>query len=265
MTTPDRDLEEFLRRGLHAAAESIEPAPGGLESIRRRVASHRLQRQARLLLADCADLVRLLMIRLEPVLSWLARSARRSTAGVHREGARPGHRLRRPAGARPPADWLRPAMVVATAVVIVVAGVFGLTKLRQQPVTNLSSLSQRSASSSSSSHHARGSVTGTANPAPPRTSQPGVAPASSSSPSRSKSGSPTPKPSCQSGSAGTQAASTATPSPTPTPPGSPSPSPSGSASESPSVTPSGAGSATGGQSGGSAGGSSGSASPSSSC
>lgn len=266
MTTPDRDLEEFLRRGLHAAAESIEPGPDGLEHIRRRVASRRPQRHFRLLLTDCADLVRLLVLRLEPAMSWLARSARRGTAALHREGPghreAPGHRLRRSGGFRPASEWLRPAMVVATAVVIVVAGVFGLTKLRQQPVTNLGNLaSQGSSSSSSSSHPARGSVTGTGSSAPSRsTSNPGVVPAPSSSPSPSKSASATTKPTCTSGSPSAQPSSTATPSPTPTLSSSPSATPTGTAAD--SATPAGTGSATG-QSGGSAGGSSGSASPSS--
>src|SRR5437764_12690221 len=69
MTTAESDLEALLRRGLHAAAESIEPAPGGLDIIRRRVKSHRLRRQAGLLLTDCLYLVRVLGTRLEPVTS----------------------------------------------------------------------------------------------------------------------------------------------------------------------------------------------------
>jgi hypothetical protein len=61
MMQRDREFEQFLRRSLHAAAESVAVGEDGLERIRgrlpevRRAAPHRAERlvpsQARLLLA----------------------------------------------------------------------------------------------------------------------------------------------------------------------------------------------------------------------
>ena len=41
MTQRDRDFEEMLRRTLHAAAESVEPADDGLQRIRARLTAPR--------------------------------------------------------------------------------------------------------------------------------------------------------------------------------------------------------------------------------
>ncbi len=173
--TTEHELDQILRRALHATVDSVEPAGDGLQRIQGRLAEPRLRRQWRLLLTETYDLVCQAGIRLEPVAArgWatlrralvalvaLAQPATADGGGPARRGA--AHRSQ-PAGplARltAMAGWMRPALVVAGAVTIVVAGVFGLVTLRST-VTDISVLtggggnqgpSAGSPSGSSSSH-----------------------------------------------------------------------------------------------------------------
>jgi hypothetical protein len=157
MTPVNGDFDDMLRRALHAEADSIEPADGGLEQIRRRISAPWLVRQVSLMITDCVDLVRLIAIRLEPTVS-SARSALAARGGSWRSaigrlgshipvlstiGALAGSSKRPTAGHRGPARrgsslaWLRPALAVVGAVVIVVAGVYGMAQLRDNVVLDL--------------------------------------------------------------------------------------------------------------------------------
>src|SRR5438034_695644 len=71
MTPVNGDIDQILRRALHAEVDSIEPADGGLERIRRRTHAPWLVRQASLMLTECIDLARLIRIRLEPAVTGL--------------------------------------------------------------------------------------------------------------------------------------------------------------------------------------------------
>ena len=155
LTTVNGDFDELLRRALHAEADSIEPAAGGLERIRHRISAPWLVRQMSLMLTDCVDLVRLIGIRLEPGLtstwgaiagragSWRASCARLCSQvsilariwaliGPSRHSA-----THRGSPQRGNLAWLRPALAVAAAVFIVVAGVYGLFQARDNLVLEL--------------------------------------------------------------------------------------------------------------------------------
>ena len=71
MTPVNGELDQMLRRALHAEADSIEPGEGGLDRIRRRTHAPWLVRQASLMLTECVDLARLIVIRLEPTFTGL--------------------------------------------------------------------------------------------------------------------------------------------------------------------------------------------------
>jgi hypothetical protein len=166
MTSPDRDLEDLLRRALHAAVDSIEPASDGLDRIRGRAAAPRWWRQAQLLLTECLDLIRLAGVRLESaaVRAGTPAGQARRRAGASRPAAVPvlaarragawaatafallrklaagqrageGNGEQRPAERFRPVAWLRPALVVAGTVFIVVAGVYGVSQLKQTVTT----------------------------------------------------------------------------------------------------------------------------------
>ena len=186
MTPVNADFDEKLRRALHAEADLIEPASGGLDRIRQRTHAPWLVRQASLMLTECVDLVWLIVIRLEPhftraraaiadrggawqafvgvlssMVSTLAGLVMPSRRGHSAHQARPGGPPRsrtsagsglswlRPALAVPGGpprsrtsagsglSWLRPALAVTAAVVIVVAGVFGLAQVRDNLVLAL--------------------------------------------------------------------------------------------------------------------------------
>jgi hypothetical protein len=158
MTPVNGDFDLMLRHALHAEVDSIDPAEEGLERIRRRTRAPWLVRQASLMLTECVDLARLIGIRLEPrfigaraaiaarggswaafagllsstvaVLAGLIMPPRRHGA-AHRSG--PGH------AGRPGSNlgWLRPVLAVTGAVVIVVAGVYGLAQVRDKLVLEL--------------------------------------------------------------------------------------------------------------------------------
>ena len=153
MTPVNGEFDQMLRRALHAEVDSIEPAEGGLDRIRQRMHAPWLVRQASLMLTECVDLARLIGIRLEPAFTGLRTamaerggpwealvgvlsSTVASIAGLFTPSRRrsPSHR-----GARAGSNlaWLRPALAVAGAVVIVVAGVYGLVQVRDNIVLEL--------------------------------------------------------------------------------------------------------------------------------
>ena len=153
MTPVNGDIDQILRRALHAEVDCIEPGEG-LERIRQRTHAPWLVRQASLMLTECVDLVRLIGIRLEPTLTslrtamaerggpWeafvgLLSSSVASIVGLFMPPSR-----RRSANHRGPRTasslgWLRPALAVAGAVAIVVAGVYGLVQVRDNLVLEL--------------------------------------------------------------------------------------------------------------------------------
>jgi hypothetical protein len=145
MTPVNGDIDQILRSALHAEVDSIEPGDG-LERIHRRTHAPWLVRQASLMLTECVDLARLIVIRLEPAFTGLRTAIReRGGAGEAFVGVlsptlasivtlvkpsrrrSPNHR-----GPRSGSNlgWLRPVLAVAGAVVIVVAGVYGLAQVR---------------------------------------------------------------------------------------------------------------------------------------
>jgi len=159
MTPVNGNFDEMLRSALRAEVDRLEPADGGLELIRRRTHAPWLVRQVSLMLTECADLVRLIAIRLEPgvtgmraavaarggvwaafvaVLSSIAAMVvpSRRRGAMHR-GAAAGSGG--PSPERPGSNlaWLRPVLAVVGAVVIVVAGVFGLVQVRDNLVLGL--------------------------------------------------------------------------------------------------------------------------------
>lgn len=250
MTPVNGDLDQMLRRAMHTEVDSIEPAEGGLERIHRRTHAPWLVRQTSLMLTECADLARLIAIRLEPrftgvraaiaarggsrealvgllssmvsVLAGLVTPSRRRGA-AHRGGlpharARVGSNL----------AWLRPALAVAGAVVIVVAGVFGLAQVRDNLVLELFPSSTPAGPGASTSHQAP-TLTEQSSPpviVPPRGGTGSAKPSPKSTCSHAPSTqqvTPTPTP-------------TASPSPTNTQTTSPSPAPTDTTNPSPSTS-----------------------------
>jgi hypothetical protein len=233
------DLEEILRRELHAAAESIEPAADGLNQIRARLSAPRPLAFA-WLMVGWTSVGQPALLRVDQVLvafaDWLRAMLRPVLEPLHpvAEWLRPVTRAMQPAlskvravftprtesGARPSRyAWLRPALAMAAVVAVAVAGGFALSGLPRQI--------QQAASSmlSNPPHAAKGGqggsgVAGSGQPSP----TPGI---SRPSPSPSASCSPTPKPS-----------STPKPTPKPTPTPTPTPTPSTSPSPTPSASPS---------------------------
>jgi hypothetical protein len=271
MTAQERDYEEILGRALHSATDQIEPVGDGLTKIRARLTEPWLKRQWWLLRSELMVLRWLVVVRLEAFLSTAragaaaadlsAGSGTPSGAGTAPDAAASpdaasGRRPRslRPmlggitawaAGKRPhkspgPAmAWLRPALAVAGAVVLVVAGVFALGGIRETFVglENDNSLGSTTTSHGSGPGNTNGSATlrGSTTPAHrgSRATSPGAttkhsrataAPSACSSPSTPPVNSPSPSPT----------PTTPSPSPTPTSP-SPSPTPT-TPSPSPSIS-----------------------------
>jgi hypothetical protein len=151
----DGDFEEVLRRALHSAANDLEPSGDGLTQIFRRVAAPWLVRQVWLLATDCVDLLRLIIIWLQPMvtravavlaavggsvhealrrLTSQAPTAAPISAGQYRRGqARAAvfwgrsPALKARARARAAAAWLRPAVPVALAAAVVMTGTVALS------------------------------------------------------------------------------------------------------------------------------------------
>jgi hypothetical protein len=121
------DLEDVLRRALHAAVDTIEPADDGLTRIMHRLTAPSAVRRAALLVTDCVDLGQLIAIWLEPAFTWAMRASWRHHAGYRPRNSRRAMwaRLRRAV------PWLRPALAVASAATIVVLGTVVLGQVRQ--------------------------------------------------------------------------------------------------------------------------------------
>jgi hypothetical protein len=222
MTPVNGDFDQMLRSALHAEVDSIEPDQRGLERIRQRTHAPWLVRQTSLMLIECVDLARLIGIRLEPGFTGLRTTiAERggpweasvgllssTVASVVALFTPPGRRNsphRSPRGGSS-LGWLRPALAVAGAVVIVVAGVYGLVQVRD-------TISLELFPSGSPASNGPGSGGGGQGPSLNGQSAPtGVVPSGG----RSGSASPSPKASCPS-SPRAQATPTDTPTdPTPT-------------------------------------------------
>lgn len=242
MTPVDQDFGDILRRALHTAADSVEPADDGLDRIRGRMRQPWLVRQGPLMLNDCVDLIRLIGIRLEPaftrartalasgplgtyagrvrsrvlaiaVIGTLIASSRRHAAAHRGQPSQGWARL------RPTLAWLRPALAVATAVVVVVAGVYGLAQLRETLVLSL--FPSSAPASTAPTPSAGGGHLSSARPASPAPG--GLVPSSGESGSHY----PTPKATCS---------RTPTKKPTPTPTSDTSPTPTGTPSATPTPT-----------------------------
>jgi len=221
MTPVNGDFDQMLRRALHAEVDSIEPDESGLDRIRRRTHAPWLVRQTSLMLTECVDLTRLIGIRLEPGFAGL-RSAiderggpREAFVGLLSSMVASIAQLFTPSRRRPthrsPSTgshlaWLRPALAVAGAVVIVVAGVYGLVQVRD-------TISLELFPSGSPASNGPGSSGGGQGPSLNGQSAPtGVVPSGG----QSGSATPSPKGSCSS-SPRAQAAPTDTPTDGPTP------------------------------------------------
>jgi hypothetical protein len=270
MTAQERDYEEILGRALHSATDQIEPVGDGLTKIRARLTEPWLKRQWWLLRSELMVLRWLVVVRLEAFLSTARAAAADLSAGsgtpsgagtapdaAASPDAAPGRRPRslRPvlggitawaAGKRPhksagPAmAWLRPALAVAGAVVLVVAGVFALGGIRETFIglENDNPLGSTATSNGGGPGNPNGNATslrGSKTPAHRGTTLPRsgattkhsratAAPSACSSPSTPPVNSPSPSPTT----------TTPSPSPTPTTP-SPSPTPT-TPSPSPSIS-----------------------------
>jgi hypothetical protein len=236
------DLEDLLRRELHLAAESIEPAADGLTQIRARLSAPRPLPIA-WLMVGWTTFGQPALLRLDQVLVAFG-DGLRAAARPLTEPLQPLADRLRPAiqpamgkaralfGQRTESGshsaryaWLRPALVMAAVVAIAVAGGFALTGL---PRTIQQAANSILSNPSHTGKHGQGpNVTG--NGSKPITT-PGVVgpsptPSASCSPSRKHKVAPSPR-----------STPSPTPSPTPTPTVGSSPTP--SAPDSPSPTPS---------------------------
>ena len=187
MTHPDP--EDVLRRALHEAAESVEPAADGLARIRERLTPpHPLA--VAWLMKGWTSLSQFALSRLEPAwsfladrlpsarafaigrlrglgradggLTWLRPALERlnSALGWLRAAARrlrSGRETRAKPGGRPPGlKWLRPALAMAAVVLVAVAGGFALSGLPR----SISQLSQFTGPSQTHSGNGSGHQSG---------------------------------------------------------------------------------------------------------
>jgi hypothetical protein len=241
---PDYEFDDALRRALHTAADGIDPGADGLERIRGRLSAPRPM-SAAWLLAGYGDLARPAVSRLRwllgALITWLWPP--RTTPAPRRPSPGPlAQRYR----------WLR-AAAVASAVVVAVAGGYGLSQLRST-MANTNELilplghNAHHQGGTTVEGHGGGPIIGPSNSPGAATGFPSPSPSPSAScppkPVQSPpvhnppSGQPTPTPT----ETQTQPYPTPTPTPSPTgtgePTGSPSPSPSDSGGNSPASTPS---------------------------
>ncbi len=240
------DLEEILRRELHAAAESIEPAPGGLGLIRARLSPPRPLPIAWLMVAWTSFGQPALLLLDQALVAfgdWLRAMARPVLEPLHPladrlrpavqptwSKARAAFGPRTESAGRPSRyAWLRPALVMAAVVAVAVAGGFALSGLPRQIQQAASSMLSNPPHTTK---HGQGpNVTGNGHklvPAPGVVS-PTPKPSASCSPSRKHKAAPAPS-STPSPTPSPTPTPTVGSSPSPTPPDSPSPTPSDSAS-----------------------------------
>ena len=152
MTGQERDYDEVLSRVLHSTTDRIEPVGDGLTKIQARLAEPWLKRQWWLLRNESTVLGWVLVVRCQSWFSTVrsggagdATADEATAAGPAGDGGRlrslpvlggivawASAKRRRETGAPrrmsvgPAMAWFRPALAVAGAVVLVVAGVFAL-------------------------------------------------------------------------------------------------------------------------------------------
>ena len=128
------NLEDVLRRALHAAADSVEPAAGGLDRIRAKIAVRRMSQSVGWAMADLPS---------RPLHAARHRTARISDwgRGMLRDL---GDRLA-PLGsaARGGLGWLRPAAALATGLIVVAVASWMVTALPQTVTTTNNSAGVR--------------------------------------------------------------------------------------------------------------------------
>ena len=239
MTGQERDYEAVLSRVLHTTVDQLEPVGDGLTKIRDRLSEPWLKRQWWLLRSELMVLRWFVVVRFEAFVSTVrSRSgvtdldadanAARGTAQDASDGGplrsllsmatlTPAKRPRSSVG--PAMAWLRPALAVAGAVVLVVAGVFALGQIRSGLFLGL--------------ENATSSTSNTGNGTGPGSPQGGGSPVGGSGTSpQGNSGTASPGTSAARSRAATSASPCAAPSPPPV--NSPTPTPT---SASPSPTP----------------------------
>src|SRR5579871_2532592 len=147
MTGQERDYEAILSRVLHTTTDQLEPVGDGLTKIRARLSEPWLKRQWGLLRSQLIVLRWLVVVRCESLFSNIrsrsdvtdlapdAAAAQESDGGPLKSllsiatlTSGSAKRPRRPVGLA--MAWFRPALAVAGAVVLVVAGVFALGSIR---------------------------------------------------------------------------------------------------------------------------------------
>jgi hypothetical protein len=149
MTGQERDYEAILSRVLHTTTDRIEPVGDGLTKIRARLGEPWLKRQWWLLRNEFMVLRWLVVVRCESLFSRIrsrsdltdltpdTSAAQEADGGALKSllsiatstpAKTPAKRRGRSVG--PAMAWFRPALAVAGAVVLVVAGVFALGSIR---------------------------------------------------------------------------------------------------------------------------------------
>jgi len=148
MTGQERDYEAILSRVLHTTTDQFEPVGDGLTKIRARLSEPWLKRQWLLLCSELLVLRWFVVVRCESLVSKIrSRSGVTdltpdATEGQEADGgalksllsmatAVSGQNKKQQRSVGPAMAWLRPALAVAGAVVLVVAGVFALGQVRQ--------------------------------------------------------------------------------------------------------------------------------------
>src|ERR1700735_1984722 len=222
MSQHDHDFDEVLRRALHAAADSVQPAGDGLERIRARL-TRPVPLPVAWVMASYRSASGAVLSRLRLLATWMEPAAARlrpvlgpaveRVRPVWSGGARLQHRY----------AWLRPAAAAATVVAVVAMGALALKELPQaiSPAASNQSITNGQPGSHPGNTAEDGNATPFASTGPA-----GVAP---------NKGSGTPKSGC---SPSTSASPSPTVSPSPSASGSPRPSPSPRPTPSPSRSPS---------------------------
>ncbi len=251
------EQEEILRRALHAVADTIEPAAGGLERIRERLSKPRPLAVA-WLMVGWTVMAQPLLLRMEPAVagaagrlgSWLRLMLRSLGTAVERLGPVAEHvrpavvwlvdaiRMLRPGSGMSRHEKLRAAIAFGAAAVIGAAGGFALSAgLPQQMISAASSAFSPSQPNHSGGHGhnpavngSGGSLSSTSGRATRPTPTPArPTPATSCSPKPKSSTRPSPT---QSSPSPTQSTPSPTPTPTPTQ-STPSPTPTPTPTQSP--------------------------------
>ena len=225
MSQHEYDYDDVLRRALHAAAESVQPAGDGLERIRTRLTAP----------------ASLPVAWLSAAAAWLLTSARLATAwllpATERAWAALGPLVERfkPAQAGAAARryaWLRPAAATATAVAIVAMGALAVKELPQaiSPAASNQSITggQQGGQPGGSGVNGKATPLGSQTPEPTTATGPGSTTKPPCAPAKKPHASPSVSPSPST------SPTSAPPSPTPTPSATPSPTPSPSLTPTPS-------------------------------